>query len=120
MLAKVATWSSGWGGLWFNFAYWYFLLLIFVPLSMSVAVPGGVFMPSFAFGALTGRLYGALMIRLFPSFSFQVCLRIVQFPTVERDRVITYVISGGLVCYLWCCGHDVWCDAYGQRRSDCV
>ena len=72
MLAKVATWSAGFGGLWFNFAYWLVILLVFVPLSMSVAVPGGVFMPSFAIGAVIGRFYGALMILAFPDYKFQV------------------------------------------------
>ena len=100
MLAKVAQWSGGDLNLslWFNFVYWFFLLLIFVAPSMIVATPGGVFMPSFTLGAITGRLFGAIVTHFLPQYSgqagwFAVC------GAAAMTSGVTRTVSGVLIVF---------------------
>jgi H+/Cl- antiporter ClcA len=43
---------------------------IFTALTLSCPIPGGIFTPTFALGAVTGQLYVSVLIKIIQFFGF--------------------------------------------------
>jgi hypothetical protein len=77
---------------------------VFTALTLSIDVPGGIFTPSFAIGAVFGQLYVSAVIEIFSFFKITNFIQC-KYNYLNLTYVFVWLRQRNLL-YSWCCCHD--------------